>query len=248
MIRMINSTCEPIGWLYRRHDQCRMQGFTLAELLVAIAIFALLVTIVMGSFNGVFLPTEAMSIQRTHNAMARACLDRMATDLQNIHLDLHPLFTPEGLTEAPSPYHFMAGAESGDTPFPVLLQFASKAHVAARAPYQDGIAIIRYYLEPGEGVDADIFRLRRADTLLLDDTLPELGDDPILCESVSALRFHAIDAEGDAHEDWDSTTSDQDYATPRAVAIRLELAGSSGLDIYETTVSLPIWRDAGDGE
>jgi prepilin-type N-terminal cleavage/methylation domain-containing protein len=245
---MITSACEPIAWRFRRRNDHPAPGFTLAELLVAIAIFALLVSIVMGSFNGVFLPTEAMSVQRTHNAMARACLDRMATDLHSIHLDLPPLFTPEDEAETPSPFRFTAGTEADNTRFPVILQFASKAHVADRAPYGEGIAIIRYYLEPGDGENADIFRLRRADTLLFDETLPELGDDPILCENVRTLTIRCINGEGDLQETWDSDDPNQGFGTPRAVAIRLELMAPSGFDVYETTIAIPLWRDEGEVE
>lgn len=246
MIRMIPSACEPTAWRLRNPNDRAAPGFTLAELLVAIAIFALLVSIVMGSFNGVFLPTEAMSVQRTHNAMARACLDRMATDLYNIHLDLPPLFTPEDEAETPSPFRFTAGTETDNTRFPVLLQFASKAHVADQAPHVAGIALIRYYLEPGD--DADTFRLRRADTLFPGDTLPELGDDPILCDNVRTLTIRCIDGEGEPQATWDSDDPDQDFGTPRAVDIRLELMGPTGVDVYETTISLPVRRDEGEVE
>jgi general secretion pathway protein J len=225
-----------------------MRGFTLAELLVAIAIFALLVSIVMGSFNGVFMPTEVMSVQRSHNAMARACLDRMAIDLHNIHLDLPSASTSTDMLEDPSPFRFAAGEALDDGRFPVVLQFASKAHVADRGAEGAGIALIRYYLEPGQGENADIFRLRRADTLIVDAALAELGGDPVLCEDVHAPTIRFIDAEGDAHETWNAETSDRSDSAPRAVAIRLELGASSDVNVYETTVTLPLWRDEGEVE
>lgn len=247
MTRMINSAFEHIVWPFRRLDHCSEKGFTLAELLIAIAIFALLVSIVMGSFKGVFLSTEALTIQRTNNAMARACLDRMTIDLQNIHVDLPPLFKPTDMAETPPDHRFAAGGAL-DAASPVLLQFASKAHVAAHPNHVVEIAIIRYYLEPQGGTEDSVFRLRRADTLLLGDTLPELGADPVLCENIKAMQIICIDADSGPHETWDSDASDQDYATPRAVAIRLELISPSGSDIYETTVFFPVWRDAGDVE
>jgi hypothetical protein len=180
--------------------------------------------------------------------MARACLDRMAIDLHNIHLDLPPVSTPTDMTEEPSPYRFTAGTAADDARFPVVLQFASKAHVADRASDGAGIALIRYYLEPGKGESADIFRLRRADTLILDATLPELGDDPILCEDVHALAIDCIDGEGEAHTTWNAETDDRRNAAPRAVAIRLELGASSDLNVYETTIALPLRRDEGEVE
>ncbi len=140
-----------------------MRGFTLAEILIAIAIFALLVSIVMGSFSGVFSHTEELAIARVNNAMARSCLMRMATDLGNAHVEKPPFFKPPETMQEPSVYRFVAvdGAEGAATE--VRLQFASRAHVDLGADKRQGIAIIRYYLEAmDEGADP-LWRLRRAD-------------------------------------------------------------------------------------
>jgi general secretion pathway protein J len=221
-----------------------MQGFTLAELLIAIAIFALLVSIVMGSFNGVFLSTEALTVQRTNNEMARACLERVATDLKNIYVELPPLFKPADMADAPPVDRFAAGTALDGASPRVLLQLTSRSHISARTSFDPGLAVIRYYLETSGGTGDSVHRLRRSDALLLSDTLPELQADPILCENIKAIQFLCIDADGEAHETWDSSSSDADYATPRAVTIRLELTSPAGSNAYETTIYLPVWREA----
>jgi prepilin-type N-terminal cleavage/methylation domain-containing protein len=244
MIRKNNSRCVPIAWQFRRPEVCAKQGFTLAEVLIAIAIFALLVSIVMGSFNGVFLPTEALTIQRRNNEMARACLDRITVDLKNIYVEQPPLFKPDEMGDSPPRHAFHAGATTTGTSRSVLLQLTSKAHVPPRPPMTPGLAVIRYYLEPAGESDKAVFRLRRADTLLLADALPEPQADPILCENVQSLQFRCIDADGEEYERWRSSDPETGYATPRAIVVRLELAGPSGPNVYETTISLPVWRAA----
>jgi prepilin-type N-terminal cleavage/methylation domain-containing protein len=144
----------------------RPPGFTLAEILIAIAIFALLVSAIMGSFSGVFSRTETIAVQRSNTAMARACLMRMTTDLANAYVVQPPFFTPPESTEPPSPFRFVASGTSDNTTPRILLQFASRAHVDFSAQKRQGIAVIRYYLETtnDEG-PAPTFRLRRADIL-----------------------------------------------------------------------------------
>lgn len=220
------------------------RGFTLAEILIAIAIFALLVSIVMGSFSGVFSQTEALGVQRTNNAMARSCLMRMATDLGNAYVEKPPFFAPPEMLQDPSIYRFVAARPEDSAGSEVLLQFASMAHVDFSGQKQQGIAVIRYYLEPMEADSAPIFRLRRSDVLVYGEELPETKSDPILCENILTVQFKCLGADGEATEEWDSSSDNQRYATPRAVQIRLELFAPEGSSLYQTVVSLPLWRPA----
>ncbi|MBL0712545.1 MAG: prepilin-type N-terminal cleavage/methylation domain-containing protein [Desulfosarcina sp.] len=218
------------------------QGFTLAEILIAIAIFALLVSIIMGSFSGVFSRTEALAVQRSNNAVARSSLMRMATDLGNAYVERPPFFTPPETLQDSSLYRFVAAdALDGAAPW-ILLRFASRAHVDFSDEKKQGIAVIRYYLEPMEDSISSVFRLRRSDVLIYDGKLPEPRLDPILCENIRALKFECLNADGESSAEWDSSSADQNYATPRAVRIRLELAAPTGPAVYQTVVALPLWR------
>lgn len=223
--------------------QYALAGFTLAEILIAIAIFALLVSVVMGSFSGVFSQTESLALQRANMDMARSCFTRLDIDLSNIYVEKAPFFKPPELSE-PSIYRFLAAAASDARDSEVLLQFASRAHIDFSGQGQQGIAVIRYYLEPMVTQDTPTFRLRRSDALVYGDELPDIKSDPILCENIVTVKFECLDAEGETHEEWDSSSQDQDYATPRAVRIRLGLFTPDGPSVYETVVPLPLWRPA----
>ena len=221
------------------------QGFTLAEVLIAIAIFALLVSIIMGSFSGVFSHTEKLAVERANNAMARSCLMRMTADLSNAYVRKSPFFSQPETGQEPSLYRFVAKEAANDGDKEVRLQFASRAHVDLSGARRQGIAIIRYYLEAADQSANPTFRLRRQDVLSTVDAdeLPEPQNDPIICQNVRALQLEYIDAEGESSEDWDSESADFNYATPRAVRIRLELVGVSGrATVFQTVVTLPLWR------
>lgn len=223
------------------NHRSRPPGFTLAEILIAIAIFALLVSAIMGSFSGVFAPTQAIAVQRTNNAMARACLLRMTTDLGNIYVDRPPLYTPPQTDQESSVYRFVGRRPSDASPR-VLLRFSSRAHVDFNPQPRRGIAVIRYYLEAVDEQPEPTFRLRRSDVLADAGTLPEPRNDPILCENIKALQLEYRDDEGEIAEEWDSSSADHNFATPRAVRIRLELGGPAGSAVYTTIVTLPLWR------
>ncbi len=225
-------------------QRLRSQGFTLAEILIAIAIFALLVSIIMGSFSGVFSQTENLARQRINAAMARSCLMRMKTDLGSAYIEKPPFFKPPGNTGNASIYRFVVFEASSVTTPQVRLRFASRAHVDFGINGRQGIAVIRYYLEPMNDDMNPTFRLRRSDVLPHDEQLPELKGDPILCENIRTLQIEGLDAIGESFEEWDSSSADQNFATPRAVRIRLELASPTGPDIFQTIVALPLWRSA----
>jgi general secretion pathway protein J len=221
----------------------RPPGFTLAEVLIAIAIFALLVSIIMGSFSGVFSHTENLAVERANYSMARSCLMRMTTDLSNTYVRKSPFFTQPETGQEPSLYRFVATNASNSGNTQARLRFASRAHVDLSAEKRQGIAIIRYYLEAADQSAAPAFRLRRADVLSSVDELPELQNDPIICNNVRALQLEYIDPQGEPFEEWDSESADFNFATPRAVRIRLELVGTSGRPtVFQTVISMPLWR------
>ena len=241
-------TCSPLGSIALSTSTLKQrrsppQGFTLAEVLIAIAIFALLVSIVMGSFSGVFSHTENLAVERANNAMARSCLMRMTTDLSNTYVPKTPFFTQPETGQEPSLYRFVAADTANGGDKDVRLQFASRAHVDFSIARRQGIAIIRYYLEAADQSANPAFRLRRADVLSAVDELPEPQNDPIICDNVRALKLEYIDAQGESFEEWDSESADFNFATPRAVRIRLELIGVSGrATVFQTVVALPLWR------
>ena len=228
------------------HDKKRLAsgGFTLAEILIAIAIFALLVSIIMGSFSGVFSQTENLALQRANMEMARSCFRRLSIDLGNIYVAKAPFFKARDTLDEPSIYRFWAAAASDAGDSGVLLQFASRAHIDFSGQGAQGIAVIRYYLEPVATRSVPTFRLRRSDALVYGDELPETKSDPILCENIVKVQFACLDADGESHEEWDSSSEDQSFATPRAIEIRLELFSPEGPMRYETMMVLPLWRPA----
>jgi general secretion pathway protein J len=215
-------------------------GFTLMEILVAIAILAVVVTTVLASFNSVFSTSEVLDSSTEIYEMAKNCLKRITVDLQSIHIAQRPLYKPPGLDDAADPYRIVGTTEDIGGTGLAKIRFASRAHVRFENSIRDGIAEIIYYVQAKN--DGHLV-LKRADNLYPYPDFEEKGSDPVLCKYVKSLAFKYYDPEGTAYDDWDSDSDEFGNATPRAVAVQLELANNSVSQTFETLVSLPVYRE-----
>jgi general secretion pathway protein J len=210
------------------------------EILVAIAILAIVVTTVLASFNSVFSTTEVLDENANLYEMAKNCLKRMALDLESIHVTQRPIYKPPELDQPPDPYRFTATvADTGGTGFAQNLRFTSRAHVGFEKNFRQGIAEVIYYLKAG---DDGHLTLKRADNLYPYPEFEEKGSDPALCKYVKSLSFKFFDNDGIEFDVWDSDSDEFGYATPKAIAIKLQLANKTVSHTFETMVSLPISR------
>ncbi len=219
-------------------------GFTLMEILVATAILAIVVTTVLASFNAVFSTTEVLDDSADIYAMAKNCLKRMALDLESIHVTQRPIYKPPELDQPPDPYRFVASAvDTGGTGFAQNLRFTSRAHVGFEKIFRQGIAEVIYYVKAG---DDGHLTLKRADNLFPYPEFEEKGSDPALCKYVKSLSFKFYDKDGIEFDVWDSDSDEFGYATPKAIAIKLELTNKTASHTFETMVALPISREKAD--
>jgi len=219
-------------------------GFTLMEILVATAILAIVVTTVLASFNSVFSTTAVLDESADIYEMAKNCLKRMVLDLESIHVTQRPIYKPPELDQPPDPYRLVADViDTGGTGFAQNIRFTSRAHVGFEKNSREGIAEIIYYLKAGE--DGHL-TLKRADNLYPYPEFEEKGSDPALCKYVKSLSFKFYDKEGIEFDVWDSDSEEFGYATPKAIAIKLELANKAVSHTFETMVSLPISREKTD--
>ena len=215
-------------------------GFTLMEVLVAIAILAIVVTTILASFNSVFSTTEVLDESADLYAMAKNCMKRIVLDLESIHIVQRPIYKPPELDQPPDPYRIVATTNDiGGMGF-AQIRFASRAHVRLEKSPREGIAEIIYYVQPRD--DGHLV-LKRADNLYPYPDFEERGSDPVLSKYVKSLAFKFYDQEGLEYDVWDSDSDEFGYATPKLIAIQLELANKSTSQTFETRVFLPLLRE-----
>ena len=214
-------------------------GFTLLEILIAIFILAIIFTTIFASYNAVYSGSETIDQGIASYEMAKSCFNRMIFDLESIHVSLPPEYTPPDFDDPPDPYRIVGDTFSVEsTGFP-RLRITSLAHVSFGCKTENGIAEIVYYVQ---AADNGNFVLRRADSLYPYQPFEEKAGDPVLCEDVKSLTFKYYDQKGIEYDLWDSDAEDFGYATPRAIGIKLELGNDSGSRLFETMVSLPVYR------
>jgi general secretion pathway protein J len=227
----------------RKPENGRQQpekGFTLMEILVAIAILAVVVTTILASFNSVFSTTEALDENSELYEMAKSCIKRIVLDLESIHVSQRPLYQPPELDQPPDPYRVVtSNRDIGGTGI-AEIRFASRAHINFEKTQGSGIAEITYYAQAGD--DGHLV-LKRSDKLYPYPPFEEKGSDPVLCKYVKSLAFKFFDTEGNEYELWDSDSEEFGYATPAAISVQLELAKKTATHSFETMVSLPIHRE-----
>ena len=215
-------------------------GFTLLEILIALSIFAVVVTTIFGSFNFVFGNVEAVETGMNDYEMASEGLNRMLADLRSLYASLPPAYDIPDTAEEPDPYRVVGELSAvGGGEFS-RLRFTSLAHLPLGKQWRQGIAEIIYYVE--EQPDATL-SLKRSDRLDFGEPAPEPRNDPILCENVRALKFSFLDAAGDDWDRWDSDSEQYEYATPRAVRIQLAVGSGEQTHAFDVLIALPLYRD-----
>ena len=222
-------------------SQYRAAGFTLMEILIAIAILAIVVTTALASFNAVFSTTEVLDDSANLYEMAHTCMKRIVADLTSMHISQRPLYKPPEFDQPPDPYRLLATTEeTGGTGFAQNLRFTSRAHLPFEKSSREGIAEIIYYLQ---ATDNGYLKLKRADNNYPYPVFEQKGSDPVLCKYVKSLSFKFFDTDGIEFDVWDSDSDEFGYATPIAIAVKLELANKSEAHTFETMVPLPLFRE-----
>ena len=218
----------------------RLKGFTMLEILVAIIIFALVITTLFTSFNTVFSSADALEKNIIFSEMANDCLNRITLDLASIHLTLPPRYARPGFDDPADRFRLKGeNIDIGSKTF-AGLRFASLAHIPLNRSVRQGIAIIIYYV--AEDQEGRII-LKRSDELYPYPDFEEKEDDPILCEYLKSFELVYFDDEDNATDYWDSESDEFKYATPVSIGIKLELGDESFSRIFETRVALPVIRE-----
>ncbi|NNG01635.1 MAG: prepilin-type N-terminal cleavage/methylation domain-containing protein [Desulfobacteraceae bacterium] len=215
-------------------------GFTILELMVAIFIFAIVVSTVFGSFRSVFSSSEAMNTSTDLREMAANCLDRMRSDLLSIYVSVPPAYIPPEFNDDPDIFRVVGDVSDDGSGDYGRLTFTSTAHLPFRNDNRTGIAQIIYYAD----TDADDgIVIRRQDNLYpYPDDFEKKEGDPILCERVKGLTFTYYDHDNEETDRWNSESDENSFASPIAVKIALVLGDEDSEMALQTRINIPMHR------
>ena len=216
-------------------------AFTLLEILIAMFIFAIVLSTIYTSYTGAFRIVDETESQTDIYEMARIALERMHEDLECVYIPGNPKSAePEEPASALSKFLGEDKEIEGRSADP--LRFNSTAHlVFSEEDVASGTAEIAYYVE--EGDEGEGFVLYRSDTSTFEEKPEEQTGGLVLCDSLVSVSFAYYDDEGEVSDDWDSTSDQLKNQIPRMVSILLEFQNKSDPETpckFLTTVALPV--------
>jgi general secretion pathway protein J len=217
-------------------------GFTLIEILIAIMIFATLITTIYASYTGTFRVIDETESQAEIYRMARIVMDRMLEDLESVYIQKRDgNVSSEG--DSGSSFQFLGEERDIMGRRADMLRFISRAHTdfSGQNPSY-GAARIEYFVR--ERNDGEDFVLYRNDTPLFAETYHrnEESDGLVLCEGLASLAFTYYGEDGGIFNSWDSTAEGMDHKIPKMVSISLEFQNTVNPELpiqFTTSVALP---------
>jgi general secretion pathway protein J len=214
------------------------RGFTLVELLIAIFIFAIVISSVYGAYRATFRIIGGAEDQLSVSRNGRVALERIVDDLKSV------VTGPGG--ELRGERVGQAGTRSDN------LAFISSSHLALSAKDTlDGYTVIEYSVE--RNAASSLFDLYRSDRILLPGAKQEDREPPkdILAAGLQEVHFSYVDADDKVIDEWQSEGGITDVEIgeqqeipllPRLIYIRLVFAkaiDSKDGTVFKTAVALP---------
>ena len=204
-------------------------GFTMIELMLAMAIFAFITTIMWGSFSQTASTKKTIQSEQDRAHTVRVALTRMARELEMAYL------SDNENTAITNRRTFFAASARADVD---EVTFASFAHQRLRAGAAEGdSALISYYGAPDPD-DRRVLNLMRRETrrLQAEDPSSLLGEAYILCPDVARVKFAYYDhRKKEWQTDWSTLDASGTPYLPAHVRITLTVVDDRGKEVSYST-------------
>ena len=223
------------------------RGFTLFELLVAIVIFALVLSTIYASATGTFRVVDDTESQVEIYRMARIAMERIIEDLESVYIK-EMTSKGESATDTLAASPFVGEDNEIDGRSADGLRFTSRAHVNLGGQEQDpGAVEIVYYVREGDEDEGLIFYRDDRPLFEVSGSGEEDTGGLVLCERLRSVDFTYHEQDGTVREDWDTDSEELKGVLPLMVSISLEFNDGSGSGVplkFFTRVSVPAGQGA----
>ena len=218
----------------------RARGFTLVEVMIAVAITAVVGALVVGSFQRTYAAKELTESQEERFSGARVTLSRLARELTAAFLSDH--YDRRRYREPPT---FFRGRDRGDRD---ELMFTTMAHSRlVRDAKESDQSVVQYTVEvdpdrPGE------YALFRREKARIDEDPERGGARAIVCEHVSTFDVQYWDwKRQEWAREWVTNSAERQNVLPTRVRVRLGLKMPDGKEqVFETQARVAIPRPLAD--
>lgn len=216
----------------------RSAGMTLLEIMLAMLVLAMVISMVAFSLAGSLRVVEATRTQGEVYFRAQVALQRISEDLASALLI-------DGI-------EFIGEKAEIDGLRADSLAFTSTAHVVFDPAYDHpGIALITYRIVVDEAAGGDLILLR-GDSLLMPTEEVETASDAQkagypLSDRLRSVRFAYFDEVGEEHDSWNTFMEDVEDAPPRRLPVSVQCTLDFWLDRereisreFTTRILLPV--------
>jgi general secretion pathway protein J len=217
-----------------------MRGFTLAEIMIAVAILGLIGMLSYGTFaNSLDASERALAVEARYHEI-RQGMERMAREISMSFLSAHR-FCEDPRTRT----IFKVENEGGGQ----ALTFTSFSHVKMKLDANESDQNVVTFLVETDPTDTKVHSVMRREKAPIDEEPEKGGESYPLIHDVDSLNFEFYDDKNDTWEDdWSSEGQDHKYLLPLFVKITLKAKNHRGkVETFVTKTELPLhkvgWRD-----
>jgi general secretion pathway protein J len=204
-------------------------GFTMIELMLAMAIFGFITTIMWGSFSQTAYSKKVIQSEQERVHTVRVALTRMARELEMAYL------SDNENTAITNRRTFFAASARADVD---EVTFATFAHQRLRAGAAEGDSALISYFGAPDPEDRRVLNLMRRETrrLQAEDPSTLLGEAYILCPDVARVKFAFYDHRKKEWEtDWSTLDASGTPYLPSHVRISLTVVDERGHEVSYST-------------
>ena len=213
----------------RSHRQTQ-HGFTLIEIMLALALMAFLTSLLWGTIAQTAKVKKRIEQAQDRTHTVRLALMRMSREIEMAYVAFESTGTQERRT-------MFSGISHTDFD---ELRFSWFGHMRMRADAAEGdTSLVSYFSQP-DPEDSTQTNLMRRETRRLEAKDLRLipGETYLLCPAISRLKFAYYDyKQKDWREDWDTTTADGQTYLPTQVRISLTVFDERGRPITFTSIA-----------
>jgi prepilin-type N-terminal cleavage/methylation domain-containing protein len=215
-------------WL-RLRARSPSAGFTLIEVMLALAILGFVTTIMWGSFNQTITNKRALETAQERTHTVRVALMRMAREIEMGYL------SASENTAIADRRTFLVGSSHGDVD---ELSFSGFAHQRLRAGLEEGDTSVIGYFGERDADDRRVLNLMRRETRRLQAENPSniTGEAYVLCPDVTRVKFSYYDHKlKEWVNDWTTLDASGNQYLPTHVRITLTVIDERGQEVSYST-------------
>ena len=204
-------------------------GFTLIEVMLALAILTFLLTIMWGAFSRTASDKKSIEAAQERLHTVRVALLRMAREIEMAYLSESENFALSYRRT------FLTSSTRGDVD---ELQFSTFAHQRLRAGAAEGDTSLITYFGARDPDDRRILNLMRRETrrLQADDPTAITSEAYVLCPDVSRVKFAFYDHKKKEWEsDWSTLNASGTQYLPAHVRITISVIDERGQEVSYST-------------